>query len=272
VGHAGQEAYPGVFRARGAALTQMALLSFAHVGKSYSHVRGDVVVLENVSFEVDAGDCVGIWGMRRAGKSTLLRVAAGIELPDTGDVCFDGRGMGEMGAGLRARLLRGAIGLASTELQAARNERVVDHVSLPLMSSGVSFRHASVAGRRVLHRVGAADCADVCMSYLSPGEQIRVALARALVHEPRLLLVDEPATTPSPVERDELHGLLRSLAREEGMTLVVASEDTRALRGMGRMMAISDGRLRTTDRPGMVVPLRARGVGAGAARVEQPGS
>ncbi|HST56920.1 MAG TPA: ATP-binding cassette domain-containing protein [Solirubrobacteraceae bacterium] len=236
----------------------MALLSFEHVSKHYSQGRRDIVVLDDVSFEIDSGDFIGIWGMRRSGKSTLLRVAAGIEPPDQGKVLFDGMDITRMSAAKRARLLRGAIGLASMDRRFARNQRVVDHVALPLVSDGVSFRQATLAARRALDRVGARDCADAFASWLSPGEQVRVGIARTLIHEPGLLLIDEPALTPNPAERDELYKLLRALPSQLDTTLVIASEDTSALRGAKRMMSIADGQLHSTDRAGQLVKFPER--------------
>ncbi|MGB2710644.1 MAG: ATP-binding cassette domain-containing protein, partial [Conexibacter sp.] len=89
---------------------------------------------------------------------------------------------------------------------------------------------------------------------LSPGERTRVAIARALVRGPALLLVDEPALTPSPGERDELYALLRALAGESGLTLVVASEDLAAIRTARQAMTISDGAVRSSRRSARVLP------------------
>src|SRR6185312_6494637 len=192
-----------------------------------------------------------IWGPRRSGKSTLLRIAAGIELPDEGIVRFEGRDITKLSDRQRARLVRTKIGLA--HWRETRNVRVVDHVGLPLLSNGASMREANVRARAVLERVGATSRADVPIFELSPGERTRVAIARALVRDPALLLVDEPALTPSPAERDELYALLRSLAGERGLTLVVASEDLAAIRTARQAMTISDGTLRASQRPGRVV-------------------
>jgi ABC-type ATPase involved in cell division len=231
----------------------MALLSFEGVSKRHLEGRREVAVLDDVSFEVEQGEFVGIWGTMRSGKSTLLRVAAGIEPPDVGTVRFDGRDVTRMSVIERVRLLRGEIGLAQAEWRPTRNERVVDHVALPLPSGSATFDEATPIARGVLDRVRAVGCADMFMSWLSPSEQMRVAIARALVHGPRLLLVDEPALTPSPSERDELYGLLRSLASEPGLTLIIASEDVTAIRSARRVMSIGDGQLRSTERSGTVV-------------------
>ncbi len=233
----------------------MALLAFEQVTKRYRDPGGrELTVLDGVSFEVEAGDSLGVWGLRRSGKSTLLRIAAGLDLPDLGQVRFEGVDLTTLSELERARLVRTRIGLAPSSWRETRNVRVVEHVALPLLSTGASMREGAVAARRVLERVGATSRADTPVLELSPGERTRVAIARALVREPSLLLIDEPALTPSPSERDELYALLRTLAAEPGLTLVVASEDLAAIRTVRQAMTISDGAVRSSRRGGQVVP------------------
>jgi ABC-type methionine transport system ATPase subunit len=252
----------------------MALLSIEGVSKQYRHGRRDVVVLDDVWLEVEVGEFVGIWGARRSGKSTLLRVACGIELPDSGVVRIDGRDLARLSAAQRSRLLRRDIGFAATSLEswrgwnASRSEGVLDHVALPLISEAWDLDEATVRAREELDRVGAVDCADATPFELSSGEATRVALARALIRRPRLLLVDEPAITLNPTERDEIRELLHALAGASKLTVIVASEEVAALRGAQRVVSIGDGRLLSTDRPGTVVPFP----GERTARTEHPAS
>jgi ABC-type methionine transport system ATPase subunit len=234
----------------------MALLSFEGVGKRYRRWGRDVVVLDDVRLDVDPGDFVGVWGSRRAGKSTLLRLAAGIELADAGVVRFDGRDLSQVSSRERARLWRRDIGFVSPERRGPA-EQVVPHVAMPLVSDGWAPDEAAGAARRTLKRVDAAGCAHAATYELSPGDQTLVALARALVRQPRLLLVDEPAITQSPSERDRICEVLRSVGREPELTVVVASEDLSPLRAAGRMMSIGEGRVLLADRPGTVVPFPA---------------
>lgn len=232
----------------------MALLAFEGVSKHIVDGGGrSTAVLDRISFEIEAGESVGVWGMRRSGKSTLLRVAAGVELPDSGTVHFEGRDLSRLSRGERARLLRTKIGLAPMEWQATRNEVVVDHVALPALSDGKSLRGAQIAAREVLERVGVTSRADARMAELSPGERTRVSIARALVRNPVLVLVDEPGATPSPGDRDEIYALLRSLGKDPALTLVVASEDVAAIRTARRALTLSDGQIRSSDREGRVV-------------------
>jgi ABC-type methionine transport system ATPase subunit len=243
----------------GPAAEAMALLSFEGVSKRYRQGRRDVLVLDDVWLELDEDDFVGVWGARRAGKSTLLRLAAGIEPPDAGRVRFGGRDLASLSGRERARTLRREIGYVSTAFemahawQAGRGERVVDYVTIPLIGDGWEPRRAATEARRRLSGLGVGDVADARASELSAGERICAALARALVRDPRLLIVDEPAIPPSPEERDSIRELLRGLSERPGLTLVVASEDVGSLRGAGRVLSVGDGRVLSSERAGQVV-------------------
>jgi predicted ABC-type transport system involved in lysophospholipase L1 biosynthesis ATPase subunit len=232
----------------------MTLLSLKHVNKCYLDGRTQHKVLDDVSLEIDHGDFIGIWGMRRSGKTTLLRLVAGTELPDGGEVCFDGRCMTRMSADARARLRRhNGIGLVRTEWRPGRNKPVVEHVALPLLSDGMSLRDAKEPAHLALARLGVSGCAYMSVDRLSRGERIRVGLAQALVHKPRLLLFDEPPVPLSPSETMELYGLLASLGRDSSIAVVVASEDIAPIRRARRMMSIDGGRLRSMDQSGTVL-------------------
>lgn len=247
-------------RAPRSAASATPLLRFERVSKAYPDGRRRTVVLKRASFEVHAGEHVGVLGSRRTGKSTLLRLAAGIEAPDEGRIDFEGHALAGMSALRRERLLRNRIGLlASEDWRPAKGERVVDLVALPLVSDGATMHESQRRARRKLHWAGATEYADDLAASLAMAERMRVMLARALVREPRLLLVDEPAVVPSPQERKELYELMRSGAREHKATLVVASEDSDATQGTDMLMWIGDGELiRTGDEPAVVVPFPDR--------------
>jgi predicted ABC-type transport system involved in lysophospholipase L1 biosynthesis ATPase subunit len=237
----------------------MSLLSLEDVAKRYRCGARELVVFDRVSLEVEPGDLVGVWGERRSGKSTLLRLAAGIERPDSGIVRFAGRDIATMSADERAALLLRDIGLVSTSLElggmrSARSEAVVDLVAIPLIFDGHSRTEATAAARHALAMCGAADCAHAAPRELKPGERTRVALARALIREPRLLLVDEPAVTQSPSERDAIRDLLHQVTREVPVTTIVASEDVKMLAGAPRVVSVGDGQMASSQRLGTVVP------------------
>jgi predicted ABC-type transport system involved in lysophospholipase L1 biosynthesis ATPase subunit len=232
------------------------LLSVTQVTKRYFDGRREILVLDGVSLEIDPGDSVGMWGPKRSGKSTLLRVMAGIEQPDSGQVCFEGRALQAMSARERARQLRhGGIALVSSEWRTQIVRPVIELVATACASDGTPMREARALARKALARVDASGCADVRTDRLTLGERLRTALAMALVREPRLLLVDEPAVLPSPLEANELLMLLQSLGREGELAVVIASENLAALSGATRTMAVSSGEVRSMDQDGVVVRL-----------------
>lgn len=241
----------------------MALLSFERVGKSYARTG---VVFDCFDLDVEAGDLVGVWGERRSGKSTLLRLAAGVEAPDQGIVRFDGRDLAAMSESDRSALRLSEIGMAIASSDngvplADRSTTVLEQVALPLIFKGLSRREAATVAHRHLRTVDAADCAHAAPFELRAGEGTRVALARALVREPRLLLVDEPAITHSPGERESIRELLHDLSRQFELAMLVASEEVSMMAGAPRILSVGDGRVISNERPGTVVPFpRARAV------------
>lgn len=239
----------------------MTLLSLRGVCKRCPEGMRDVVVLSDVSLDVDDGDFVGVWGTRRSGKSTLLRIAAGMEPPDSGEVLLDGVDMARLSVDKRLEALRAGVGFAAN-WRPHRHERAIDHVAWTAMSEGdTRLRHARGQARRALERVDMLGCAHRRTSDLSLGELVRVELARALVRSPRLLLVDEPPVLSSPSEGHDLYGLLRSLGKEHDLAVVLASEDNDLIGKARRIMAIRRGRLRTTDKAATVLAFPGRGQG-----------
>jgi len=236
------------------------LLSFLNVSKRYPDGDRDILVLDRVSLDIDFGVSVGVYGTRRSGKSTLLRLAAGIVLPDSGAISFEGRDITRMAGGERGRLLRGKIAfMSAADWRANPGESVVDHVAMSLGSEGLTMREAR---RRAMHvldcvEVGAAGAQEPTTS-LSLTERGRVMLARALAREPRLLVLDEPALFPNLSDRDRFYAMLRLTTQERNMALLVASEEMPALQGLGVLMSIADGELVSTEARGTVVPLPLR--------------
>jgi len=233
------------------------LLSFLNVTKRHPDGGREILVLDRVSLDIEAGASVGVYGARRSGKSTLLRIAAGIALPDSGSVSFGGEDMARMTSAERGRLLRGAIAFMSADdWRANPGESILDHVATSLGSQGLTMREARQRALRILSQVGVSPAAaEETAASLSLTERTRVMLARALAREPRLLVLDEPAVMPNLDERDEFHTLLRSVAQQHCIALLVASEEMAALRGFDVLMSIAEGELCSTDERGMLAHL-----------------
>jgi lipoprotein-releasing system ATP-binding protein len=235
------------------------LLSFLNVCKRYPDGDREIVVLDRVSMEIEAGALVGVRGARRSGKSTLLRLAAGIALPDSGTIRFAGRDIAQMPGSERGRLLRSEIAfISAADWRASPGESVVDHVATSLGSAGLTMREARRRAMRVLDLVELAAGAEEPTTSLSVTERARVMLARALARDPRMLVFDEPGMLPSLGERDRFRTLLREAVSERKMTLLMASEEMGALAGLGVLISIADGELNSSESLGTVVPLPGR--------------
>jgi predicted ABC-type transport system involved in lysophospholipase L1 biosynthesis ATPase subunit len=233
----------------------MTLLELTDVSRRLRDGARELVVLDGVSFDVHAGELVGVYGERRSGKSTLLRIAAGLEAPDSGMVSFDEVDIARLSIGGRARLRRrGGLALAIGDSgPLSSSQPVVEYVALPLTGDGLTLSESEGLARPVLERMGVSALSHLRVDQLSLSDRLRVELARALAREPRLLLVDEPAVLPGPSERRELLSLLRARS-EAGIAVVIASEDMNVLAGVGRFLTLSDGRLRSTDSRRRVIP------------------
>lgn len=225
------------------------VLAFERVARSHLVGRERMRVLGDVTFEVWPGELVAILGQRRAGKTTLLRIAAGIEAPDAGTVCLDGVALETLSPSMRTRRLR-SVRLAPKTWRVARGKPVLDHVALPLLAEGRPLVTAHAKAYEALERVGASHCAGALAAELAPADETRAVLAQALVCEPRVLLVDEPGVMTAPEEREELLQLLRQLADEQPhLALVLTSRDTTGIVGARRILTLDDGVLRGASDP-----------------------
>jgi ABC-type lipoprotein export system ATPase subunit len=234
----------------------MGLLVLEHVSKRYREGRLERIALRDVSLEIGAGELVVVLGTRRSGRTTLLRIASGIETADSGAVRFEGRDVAKFGE----RILGVGIGYVRKTLRASEEQGVLEQVTAPLLARGVSVEQARGRGRDALERVGAAHCTAMRVTDLGAAEAVRVALARTLALSPALLVIDEPAATVELAERDEILALLRSLAGE-GIAVLASSGEPAELAGAHRALTLDDGRLRGPGAPRLasVVALRRTG-------------
>ncbi len=230
-------------------MTDRPVLALDGVARSHRVGREQMAVLDDVTFDVWPGERVAILGQRRAGKTTLLRIAAGIEVPDAGVVWLDGTPLDALGSRARTRRLR-AVGFAPKTWRLARGKPVLDHVALPLLAEGRPLVTAHAKAHEVLERVGAPHCAGALVEELAPADETRAALAQAIVREPRVLLVDEPGVMAAPEEREDLLQLVLELADERPrLALVLTSRDIAGVAGARRILTLDDGVLRGASDP-----------------------
>lgn len=210
---------------------------------------GATPALRGVDLAVTAGEVVAILGPSGSGKSTLLHCLAGLTRPDAGEVSYDGQRVDLMSERERTRLRRTEIGVVFQYGQLVPELTAAENVALPLML-GRRGRGAAVAAAVTwLARLGVAEVADARPGQLSGGQAQRVAVARALVTEPRLLVADEPTGALDSLSAEQVMELITSVARESGTTVVLVTHDLRVASYADREVVLRDGQLAGTTVP-----------------------
>jgi putative ABC transport system ATP-binding protein len=219
----------------------MTLLALEHVQSVRGAGHGLRVLLRDASFEIQPRELAVVWGLRGSGRSTLLRIAAGMEPPDGGRVRFEGEDL----ARHCERLLGPAIGWCQPARGFTDGQRALEYTMVGLLSHWARPAEARARARAALERVGAGHCAQMREHQLSSDEAVRVALARALALEPRLLVIDEPTRGVDLHERDGILAVLRVLANEgtavlasTGVSTGLAEADLGLTLGEGELFAV----------------------------------
>lgn len=231
----------------------MSLLSLEGVGKHYG-AYGERVVLREVNLALAAGELAVVFGLRRSGRSTLLRVAAGMERPCSGVVRFAGQDLSQNGE----RLLGDQIGYCQKALRFTEGQRALEHTMVGMLSRWVSPGKARKRAHAALERVGAAHCAAMRQHELSSAEAVLVAIARTLTLSPRLIVIDEPVKGVELTERDGVLRLLRSLAYD-GTAVLTSTGESTGLSQADQALVLSRGQLRGAPaaprQPGRMAPV-----------------
>ncbi|GAA3154528.1 ABC transporter ATP-binding protein [Streptomyces rameus] len=213
---------------------------------------GDTVALNGVSLEIGAGEAVAVMGPSGCGKSTLLNMIAGLDRPSAGRVRVYGEDLGAMNETGLALFRRRRIGMIFQFFNLIDDLPTIDNVALAAQLTGTPTRQARRRALELLDELGIADRRNVYPAALSGGERQRVAVARALMNRPALLLADEPTGALDSHAGEQVMDLLIDL-NELGQTLLLVTHDqTLATRCAGRLVMMADGRItgeRTLERP-----------------------
>ena len=228
--------------------SNVSTLSMEAVSKRFA--RG--VGADDVSLDVDAGEVVGVWGRRRSGRSTLLRLAAGVEPPDAGTVRVDGADL------WHGRAARDGIAVWHCAFPPDHGRSVDRQVSIASRRGRRSSGEAREAAADALARVGVGDRAGRSPRDLDHGELARVALARALVLRPRLLVLDEPMSGLEALEAERLLELIVALARADRIAVLLTASAIGQLGGVDRHLSIDRGVVRGTTVPASAEVVRLR--------------
>jgi putative ABC transport system ATP-binding protein len=210
--------------------------------KYYQHRGRTIAALDDIDLEIQPQEFVAIVGPSGSGKSTLLLAIGGMLSLTEGKVYLDGESLYDLSPDQRARIRREKIGFVFQTFNLIPYLTALENVQVPLMLNGSSDDEQKKQATALLSRVGLADRMDHKPSELSVGQQQRVALARVLANDPKLILADEPTGNLDPETREQIMGFLREM-NNEGRTIVMVTHDPVAVGQAQRILRLEEGRI-----------------------------
>jgi putative ABC transport system ATP-binding protein len=220
-----------------------ALIDLQGVSRSFRDGRGERHVLRGVDLLVQPGELIALMGPSGSGKSTLLAIAGGLDHADAGQVVVAGQHLRSLGTRALAELRRHHVGYVEQHLNLLAALTAAENVSLPLELDGMKPGPARAAALEALGDVGMAELADTMPEQLSGGEQQRVAIARGLIGERRIVLADEPTGALDSLTGESVMRLLRQRCDERGDAVVMATHNAANAAWADRVLHLRDGEL-----------------------------
>ncbi len=220
----------------------MPLLAASDLQKIYDTGEARVTALAGVSFEVAAGDFVALMGPSGCGKSTLLHLCGAMDRPSSGSLRLNDRDLSAMGDDELTRVRREQVGFVFQFFNLLPTLTVSDNIALPCLLSGMKEPEAERRARALAERVGIAHRLAHYPQQISGGEMQRTAIARALVHQPALLVADEPTGNLDSENGANVLALIAGLNKELGVTVLLATHAADVAGAASRVLKMKDGR------------------------------
>jgi putative ABC transport system ATP-binding protein len=224
-------------------MLSMAFVIVDRLRKMYPSRGANQVVFDALSFTLDRGEVVALLGESGSGKTTLLNLMSGIDTPDAGLVLLDGVAIHDLGEPARTLLRRERIGFVFQFFNLIPTLTVAENIALPLQLLGRSNRTAREQANRLLEETDLTGTGERYPETLSGGEQQRAAIARALVHEPALLLADEPTGNLDEKTARRIIDLLTGLVRRKGATLLLVTHSEAVAGSADRILSLRYGQV-----------------------------
>ena len=221
----------------------MPFIEVSALNKRYRVGAQDIHVLRDLDLVVERGEMLAIVGASGVGKSTLLHLLGGLDRADSGRITVDGHDLGAMADQARVAFRNAQVGFVFQFHHLLPEFSALENAEMPIRIARRSPAEARATASALLGRVGLAERLDHRPSMLSGGEQQRVAVARALVMQPALVLADEPTGDLDEATGDALHDLFREMHRERGLTSVIATHNPRLAASCDRILRLEAGRL-----------------------------
>ena len=221
----------------------MAFLEASGIVKTYLVGGTSLAVLRDLDLQVDAGEMVAIVGASGVGKSTLLHILGGLDRASGGDILIDGARLTALDDAALVRFRNQRVGFVFQFHHLLPEFSALENAEMPMRIARISMNEARPRAEDLLGRVGLAERLSHRPGMLSGGEQQRVAVARALIMRPALLLADEPTGDLDEQTADSLHALLRDMHQRYGLTSIIATHNPRLASACDRILRLEGGRL-----------------------------
>ncbi|MCB8927832.1 MAG: ATP-binding cassette domain-containing protein [Ardenticatenaceae bacterium] len=218
-------------------------IKLTNLARQFERGGMDVQALRGVDLAIEPGEFVALVGPSGSGKSTLLNLLGGLDRPSTGELWLNGTALHTATEAERTLHRRQRIGFIFQSFNLLPRLTAVENVAIPLMLSGVSLAEREARAKALLEKVGLGHRLDHYPTELSGGEQQRTAVARALIHNPSLILADEPTGNLDSKTGEEVMALLKELNREQGITLIVVTHDDEVAAYADRIVKLRDGHI-----------------------------
>jgi len=226
------------------------MLELDGVIKHYRSAGEEVRAIDGVSLTIEPGEMVAVHGPSGSGKTTLLLLIAALLRAEAGTIRYDGRDLASFTETQASEYLLRDVGFIYQSFYLMPRVSALENASLKLLLSGVGKREAQARARLWLERVGLSNRLEQTTERLSGGERQRVAIAGALVAEPRLILADEPTGNLDSARSRDIIELLRDISREQGAGVLLVTHDTEAAQIADARLTLRDGRLLDHDSAG----------------------
>ncbi len=231
-----------------------ALVTAVNVKKSFIHMGRTLEVLRGIDVSIDEGEIVGLVGQSGAGKSTFLHCLGTLDVPTSGSLKIAGEEVMSMSGARLAELRNRSIGFVFQFHHLLPEFNALENVMMPGLIQGLPRARIEAQARALLEEVGLRDRVLHRPGELSGGEQQRVALARSLVLDPKLILADEPTGNLDSATSDQIHQLFFDINKQRGTTLIVVTHNLGLAASMPRVVTLKDGRVEKDERRAAATP------------------